>query len=648
MDHETDLREAHALWQRGDLEEAERTLRAIIRADPTHVGATHELGALLVQGGQHQLGISLLKRAISLDPSPSRINDLGLAHVAASNIGEALNAFRDAVVMDPTYAEGFNSLGRALLNVGQAEAGADALRRALHLDQHSGDAWSRFCAALREAAAPGANALLATEIAMGLSMPGPHREHLVTFAIGVVTADPALQAILRAASLGDMETVRAHLFGQSVERIMSGELMPRLLAVGVLPSPPYETLFTELRRRFALDMQAGRFSASHDKLPFLCGLAHQCFLNGYVWDERLDESDAVSDLVQAVASEINRPTPTTPLRIAILAAYAPLATLPFADDIAEYAAEQASQELQDLARAQVVEPGREAALVAKVGAPPPSENAACSRWVDAAAVQPVALSAMLSLRFPDLRGAGLEGLDTPRVLVRGCGPGKDAIAWARNVEDASVVGVESNHAELGLALRKAQELGVSNASFVSSDPGDGFDVVACPVVLAEDGDLISALRTTGDLARPGGWLHVGVQAEACRAHMESAREFARSGGYDASAVGVRACRRAYQDLSDDVEWKDVGRHFGLHTRAGCHELFFGGDRPYATISTLARALEANALEFVGFENENAIAVYQRAFPRDAAARDLDAWAELEREEPDLFTPMYTFWARKRA
>jgi len=51
---------------------------------------------------------------------------------------------------------------------------------------------------------------------------------------------------------------------------------------------------------------------------------------------------------------------------------------------------------------------------------------------------------------------------------------------------------------------------------------------------------------------------------------------------------------------------------------------------------------------VGFENENAIAVYQRAFPRDAAARDLDAWAELEREEPDLFTPMYTFWARKRA
>jgi hypothetical protein len=648
VDHETDLREAHALWQRGELEEAERTLRAIIRAEPTHAAATHELGALLVQAGQQRLGISLLKRANSLEPTASGLNDLGMAYVASSNIAEALTAFRDAVVMDPTYAEGYNSLGRAFLNLGNIEPGADALRRALLLDGHSEEAWSRFCAALREAATPGANALLTPEIAAGLATPGPHREHLVAFAIGIVTADPALQAILRAAGLGDMDTVRAHLFGESVTRVMDGGLMPRLLAVGVLPSPPYETLFTELRRRFALDMQAGRFSASHDKLPFLCGLAHQCFLTGYVWRQRDDESDAVRDLEQAVATEIQNPTPTTPLRIALLAAYAPLASLAFARDIAAYAGAQASEELRDLARAQIAEPAREAALLSEAGVTAASVGATCSRWVDAAEEQPVALSAMLSLRFPYLRDGGFDGLESPRVLVHGCGPGKDAIAWARNVDSASVVGVESNHAELGFALRKAYELGLTNVSFVSADPGGGFDVVVCPVVVSDDGDLASALGRMGAYARPGGWLHVGVQAETSREHTAAAREFARDGGYDDSAAGVRACRRALLDLPDDVEWKAVGLDFGLHTHAGCHALFFGDERPYATVSSLAQALDASSLEFLGFENEQAIAAYRRAFPSDEQARDLDAWATLEGQEPELFTPMYTFWARKRA
>ena len=647
MDHETDLRDAHALWQRGDFEGAERALRAIIRANPKHAAATRELGALLVHTGQQRLGISLLKRATLLDPTPSGLNDLGLAHVASSDIAEAINAFRDAVVMDPQYAEGFNNLGRALLNVGQPEPGADSLRRALHLDGLSEAAWTRFCAALHEAAAPGANALLAAEIATGLATPGPHREQLVAFAIGIVTADPALQAILRAASLGDAETVRAHLFGQSVARVMNGDLMPRVLAVGVLPSPPYEALFTELRRRFALDMQAGRFSASHDKLPFLCGLAQQCFLSGYVWDQHDDEANAVRELTATAASEIQRPTPTTPLTVALLASYAPLADLPFAADIANYAAAQASPELQDLARTQIAEPAREVALLHSAGVSASAADAPCSRWVDVAGVQPVSLPAMLGLRFPDLRSDGFAGLEAPRVLVRGCGPGKDAIAWARNVENASVVGVETNAAELGLALRKADDLGLTNVTFAPTAPDGAFDMVACPVIEGGD-DLASALGDVCDSVRPGGWLHVGVRAEASRAHIEAAREFARAGGYEDAAAGVRSCRRAFLAMPDDVEWKPVGTHFGLHTHAGCHALFFGSGRTYATVSSIAQALDANSLQLAGFENEQAVAAYRGANPTDGSARDMAAWARLEDATPELFGPMYTFWARKRS
>jgi SAM-dependent methyltransferase len=329
-----------------------------------------------------------------------------------------------------------------------------------------------------------------------------------------------------------------------------------------------------------------------------------------------------------------------------VAAYGPLGVLPFAEDIASYARAQASPDLRALAQAQIVEPAREVALLSEAGISAPDGDTVCSRWVDAALVQPVALSAMLTLRFPALRGSGLDSLAKPRVLVHGCGPGKDAIAWARNVGDAVVVGVEANSAELALALRKAEELDLPNASFVAADPGRDFDMVACPALAGEMDSLTTALGRLSDRTISGGWLHIGVRAEASRAHIAAAREFAREGGYAASAAGARACRRAFLDLPDDVAWKAIGAHFGLHTRAGCHELFFGAERPYATIATLAGALDANSLEFWGFENEQATAAYRQAFPADQHGRNLDAWAAWEQATPALFMPTYTFWARK--
>lgn len=646
MDNDTELQEAHGLWQRGDYETAERVLRGIVRTNPRHVEATHELGALLVHVGQQRLGVSLIKRAAALEPTASRFNDLGLAYVAADDVAKALGAFRDAVVLDPQFAEGYNSLGRALLHAGHVEPGADAIRRAVELDDYEPAAWARFCAALQEAASPGANHFLASEIARGLSIPGPHREELVTFAIGVVTADTALQAILRAASLGDLETVRAHLFSEPVTRVMDGDLMPRLLAVGVLPSPPYEVLFTELRRRLTLDIHAGRFSAAHDKLPFLCGLARQCYLNGYVWHSREDEDAAVRALETETAAEITNPSPTTPLRIAILAAYRPLGELACSDGIVRYAGDQASEELRDLARVQIEEPARERALLVDDEAPAADGAASCARWVDPPPVQSVSLAAMLGLRFPDLRNAGLAGLGHPRVLVYGCGPGKDAVAWARNVEGASVVGVESNREELGFARRKAEELGQTNIEFVADLPAGTFDLVACPALRGPAAETSAAIGGLAGAVRPGGYVHMGLRARAGRERLASARGFARAGGYADAPAGVRACRRAFLNLPDDTEWKSVAADFDLHTHAGCRELFFGDDAPDATIPDLATALEAHSLEFLGFESDGAVRAYRNAYPGDATARDLDAWARLEAEAPALFAAMYTFWVRK--
>jgi 2-polyprenyl-3-methyl-5-hydroxy-6-metoxy-1,4-benzoquinol methylase/uncharacterized protein YbaR (Trm112 family) len=100
------------------------------------------------------------------------------------------------------------------------------------------------------------------------------------------------------------------------------------------------------------------------------------------------------------------------------------------------------------------------------------------------------------------------------VLEVGCGTGQMCLFLATG--DRLVVGADLTRASLELAAAAARRLGVRRARFLETDlhrpalRAEAFDVVYCSGVLHHAPDPEAAFRAIARLARPGGFVVVGV------------------------------------------------------------------------------------------------------------------------------------------
>ncbi|HEX9160922.1 MAG TPA: class I SAM-dependent methyltransferase [Thermoanaerobaculia bacterium] len=122
------------------------------------------------------------------------------------------------------------------------------------------------------------------------------------------------------------------------------------------------------------------------------------------------------------------------------------------------------------------------------------------------------------------------------ILEAGCGTGQMSLYLARG--DRRVVGADLARASLRLAADAARRFGLADAvRFVQTDlhrPGlrDGaFDVVYSSGVLHHTPDPAAAFARVARLAKPGGWIVVGLYNAFARIPLRIRRVVARLSGY---------------------------------------------------------------------------------------------------------------------
>ncbi len=134
-DEARDLASALRFHKMGDLRDAERFYRSVLKRNPRQPEALHLLGVLASQTGNLKAAVDFFGRAIEVNRSnPEFHYNLGLAHQKLHNHDAAIDCYRRTLDLQPKYAPALANLGNVLLLTEAAEEAEGCHRKAIALE----------------------------------------------------------------------------------------------------------------------------------------------------------------------------------------------------------------------------------------------------------------------------------------------------------------------------------------------------------------------------------------------------------------------------------------------------------------------------------------------------------------------------------
>ena len=122
-------------YEQGDLDEAAKLLTAVLRTEPGNPEANFWMARVNAKRSDYTLAQESIRAAI--DRAPTRANyhyELGLILKGAGKTPEAVLAWKQAVKLDPGYADAWEAMGQAYLDAGRYKDATAAFEAALKAD----------------------------------------------------------------------------------------------------------------------------------------------------------------------------------------------------------------------------------------------------------------------------------------------------------------------------------------------------------------------------------------------------------------------------------------------------------------------------------------------------------------------------------
>jgi tetratricopeptide (TPR) repeat protein len=134
---------ALAALQGGQLDDAERSFKELLDAEPQHVAGLNLYAILLIQLGRFEEAANYLRQALRKTPkSDATLSNYGIVLAALKRPVEAAEQFTQALALNPSAAETWNSRGTVFSGMGQYQQAIADFDRAIVLNSKYADA---FC-----------------------------------------------------------------------------------------------------------------------------------------------------------------------------------------------------------------------------------------------------------------------------------------------------------------------------------------------------------------------------------------------------------------------------------------------------------------------------------------------------------------------
>ncbi len=137
------FQQAFALYQHGQLAEAQGGFEEILQIQPDHVDALHWSGVIAYCANNLQSALALIGKAIELNPDNATFHtNLGLVLEKLDQFDAALASYDQAIALNPDHVGAYYNRGVVLQKLGQFEAALASYDKAVALRPDYADAWS--------------------------------------------------------------------------------------------------------------------------------------------------------------------------------------------------------------------------------------------------------------------------------------------------------------------------------------------------------------------------------------------------------------------------------------------------------------------------------------------------------------------------
>jgi predicted O-linked N-acetylglucosamine transferase (SPINDLY family) len=139
--------------QSGRLDLAIPALQAVLQQDPAHAEAARVLAMAVFQAGQHQQGLTLMRRAASSAPQRADIQFMLASMLAwTGQLGEAVTVLRTSIELDPSKAQPHALLATCLLQMGDSDSAEDEYRASIEIEPKHPEARTNYATIMNSTA----------------------------------------------------------------------------------------------------------------------------------------------------------------------------------------------------------------------------------------------------------------------------------------------------------------------------------------------------------------------------------------------------------------------------------------------------------------------------------------------------------------
>ena len=589
-----------------------------------------------------------------LNPNyPDGYNSLGNVLRSLSRFDEAIENYEKTISLNPNHFHALYNLGLTFHSIGDFENAIENYKKTIELKPNFKEAYYRIGLAFRNAKFKNyKEELQHTMVSLLEKETLIHPSSIAHAAVTLLKQNPLIQSILRQTPTSDcLESII-----MSVKTLSKQPLLMKLMSCCPIPDLEFEAALISIRRSILININD--LSNNQAIVHFQNVLAHQCFINEYLFIEKEEETENIKILERSIKKSFQTGCQPSSNEILCIASYRPLNSYEMINKTTF------QTESQTVIKLQVLDHELENRLQSEIPTLKKLNNKISlkvqsqyeknpyPRWVMLGLpLRPNTIKEVVSQIALNLDNKEIESVVKPKVLIAGCGTGQHSIGTASRFKNADVLAIDLSRRSLAYAKRKTVELGIDNIRYMHADilnlkkSENKFHIIESSGVLHHMEDPTLGLTILSSCLNRGGLMKIGLYSEEARKHVVKIREEIRVSGLEPEDRQMKLFREQLK-TSQNQHHKIIRNTSDFFSLSDFRDLVFHVQEHRFTIPQIKRHLSQLGLSFCGFEGTEVISKFRSVHPSSADLYDLDTWHRFEISNPWTFMGMYQFWCQK--